>query len=36
MMLTDTSESISEIPGNFYIVVLEKDGEYQLHRSCEK
>ena len=32
----DTSESRSEIPGRFWNVVLEKDGENQLDRSCEK
>ena len=32
----DTSESISEIPVIFWNVVLEKDGEDQLDRSCEK
>jgi hypothetical protein len=31
----DTSESRSEIPGNFWNVVLKKDGD-QLDRSCEK
>ena len=32
----DISESRSEIPGNIWNVVLEKDGEDQLDRSCEK
>ena len=32
----DTSESRSEIAGNFSIVVLEKNGEDQLDRSSEK
>ena len=32
----DTSESRSEIPGKFWNVVLEKDGEDQLDRSWEK
>ena len=32
----DTSGSRSEIPGKFSNVVLEKDGERQLDRSCEK
>jgi hypothetical protein len=32
----DTSESRSETPGKFWNVVLEKDGEDQLDRSCEK
>ena len=32
----DTSESRSEIPGEFSNVVLEKDEEHQLSRSCEK
>ena len=32
----DTSKSRSEIPGKFWNVVLEKDGEDQLDRSCEK
>jgi len=31
----DTSECRSEIPGKFWNVVLEKDGEH-LDRSCEK
>jgi len=30
----DTSESWSEIPVKFWNVVLEKDGEDQLDRSC--
>jgi hypothetical protein len=32
----DTSESRPEIPGKFSNVVLEKDGEDQLDRSCDK
>jgi hypothetical protein len=32
----DTSESRSEISGKFWNVVLEKDGEDQLDRQCEK
>jgi len=32
----DTSESRSGIPGKFQSVVLEKDGEDQLDRSCDK
>jgi len=32
----DTSGSRSETPGKFWNVVLEKDGENQLDRSCEK
>ena len=32
----DISESRSEIPGKFWSVVLEKDGEDQSDRSCEK
>jgi hypothetical protein len=32
----DTSESRTEVPGKFLLVVLERDGEYQLDRSCEK
>ena len=32
----DASGSRSEIPGKFWNVVLEKDGEDQLDRSCEK
>ena len=32
----DTSERRSEIPGQFLNVVLEKDGEDQLDRSCEE
>jgi len=32
----DTSESRSKVPGKFWNVVLEKDREYQLDRSCEK
>jgi hypothetical protein len=32
----DTSKSRPEIPGKFRNVVLEKDGEDQLDRSCEK
>ena len=32
----DASGSRSETPGNFRNVVLEKDGEDQLVRSCEK
>jgi hypothetical protein len=31
-----TSGSRSEIPGTILSVVLEKDGEDQLGRSCEK
>jgi hypothetical protein len=34
--ITDTVESISEIAGKFWYVELEKDGEDQLDRSCEK
>jgi hypothetical protein len=29
-------ESILEIPGKFWNVLLEKDGEDQLYRSCEE
>ena len=32
----DTAESRSEIPGKFWNVVLEEDGDDQLGRSCEK
>ena len=32
----DTTESKSKIPWKFWNVVLEKDGEDQLDRSCEK
>jgi hypothetical protein len=32
----DASGSKSETPGKFRNVVLEKDGEDQLDRSCEK
>jgi len=32
----DASGSRSEIPGKFWNVVLQKDGEDQLDRSCEK
>ena len=32
----DASGSRSEIPGKFWNVVLEKDGEDQLDRSCEE
>jgi hypothetical protein len=32
----DTSESRSEMHGMFWNVVLERDGEDQLDRSCEK
>ena len=32
----DISKSRSEIPGQFWNVVLEKDGEDYLDRSCEK
>jgi hypothetical protein len=32
----DTSEGTSEVPGKFEDVVLEKNGEDQLDRSCEK
>jgi hypothetical protein len=32
----DTSENSSEVPGKFWNVVLEKDREDQLDRSCEK
>jgi hypothetical protein len=32
----DTSESRSGTPAKFRNVVLEKDGENQLDRSCEK
>jgi hypothetical protein len=31
-----TSESRSKLPGAFWDVVVEKDGEDQLDRSCEK
>jgi hypothetical protein len=31
-----TSESRSEIPGKFSNVVLERDGEDQMDRSCKK
>jgi hypothetical protein len=35
--MTISHKSIrSEIPGKFWSVVLEKDGEDQLERSCEK
>jgi hypothetical protein len=33
---TTTSESRSEMPGKFWNVVLMKNGEDQLDRSCEK
>ena len=32
----DTSEIRSEIPGKCLNVILEKDGEDQLDRSCKK
>jgi len=32
----DILESRSEIPGKFCNVLFDKDGEDQLHRSCEK
>jgi hypothetical protein len=32
----DASGSGSETPGKFWNMVLEKDGEDQLDRSCEK
>ena len=32
----DTSESRSEIPGNLWNVVLQKEGEDQFDRSCEE
>jgi hypothetical protein len=32
----DTSDSRSEVPGNFWNVVLEKDGENELDWPCEK
>jgi hypothetical protein len=32
----DTPESRSEVSGKFWNVVLEKNGEDQLDRSCEK
>jgi hypothetical protein len=32
----DISESRSKIPGKFWNVVLERDGDVQLDRSCEK
>jgi hypothetical protein len=32
----ETSESRSQIPGDFRNFVLEKDGGDQLDRSCEK
>jgi hypothetical protein len=32
----DASGSKSETPGKFWNVVLEKDGEDQLDRTCEK
>jgi len=34
--LQDTSESRSKIPGKLWNIVLEKYGEEQLDRSCEK
>jgi len=34
--LLDPSENRSEIPGKFWNVVLEKDGEGQLDRTCEQ
>jgi len=33
---SDTSGSGTETPGKFWNVVLEKDGENQLDRSCGK
>jgi hypothetical protein len=32
----DTLESRKEIPGKFWNVMLEKNGESKLDRSCEK
>jgi hypothetical protein len=32
----DNSKSRSEIPGTFLNMVMEKDGEDNLDRSCEK
>jgi len=32
----DTSEAITEIPAKFWNVVLEKEGEENLDRPCEK
>jgi hypothetical protein len=32
----DSSQSRSEVSGKFWNVVLEKNGEYQLDRSCKK
>jgi hypothetical protein len=32
----DTPKTIPEIPAKFWIVVLEKDGEDQMDRSCKK
>ena len=34
--IMDTSESRSEIHGKFWNMVLEKDGEKHLDRSCVK
>jgi len=34
--MLNTSKSIAEIPGKLGNVVLEKDGEHQVDRSCEK
>jgi hypothetical protein len=34
--MLDTSKSRSDTPGKFLNVVLEKDGEDHLDRSCEK
>jgi hypothetical protein len=33
---SDISERKSEIPGNYLNMVLKKEGEYQLDRTCEK
>jgi len=34
--MLDTSKNTAEIPGKFENVVLEKDGEDQVGRLCEK
>ena len=36
LLTLDTSESRSEIAGEFWHAVLEKAGEDQLDQSCEK
>ena len=36
LLKMDTSESTLEIPGDIWNLVVEKDGECQLVRSCEK